>query len=68
MIAVKISHLAPSHMRNRMSSVVKLIVWILTPAIAEQPHASVQQNLLFTHEQDRVQHLSPLSLHLQVLT
>jgi len=34
MIAVKISHLAPSHMRNRMSSVVKLIVRILTPAIA----------------------------------
>lgn len=34
MIAVKISHLAPSHKRNRMSSAVKLIVRILTLAIA----------------------------------
>ena len=34
MIAVKISHLASFHMRNRLSSAVKLIVRILTPDIA----------------------------------
>ena len=34
MIAVKTSRLVPSHMWNRMSSVVWLIVWILAPTVA----------------------------------
>jgi len=66
MIAVKTSHFATSYMWNRMSSVVLYGFW--HQLLREQPHASAQQNLLFTHVQDRVEHFSALSLHLQVLT